>query len=52
MPVLIFHKCCSVFTNQLCYQILCYLLLENGFGMVDFEIFLKAQNFFTFLTPK
>jgi len=28
------------------------LLLEIGFGMVDFEIFLKAQNCFTFLTPK
>jgi hypothetical protein len=52
MPVFIFHKCCNMFTNQLCYTILCYPLLEIGFGMVDFEIFLKAQNCFTFLTPK
>ena len=52
MSVLIFHKCCNLLTNQLCYKFLCYLLFEIGFGMVNFEIFLKVQNCFTFLTPK
>lgn len=43
MSVLILHKCCSMFTSQSCYKILCYLLLEIDFSMVDFETFFKAQ---------
>lgn len=43
MSVLILRKCCSMFTSHLCYKILCYLLLEIDFCMVDFETFFKAQ---------